>query len=500
MKTLDKLLSLLVPGLILVHLLCAPYTKVEESFTIQATHDILTYGIPISNVNQTLRAEYDHLTFPGAVPRTFTGALALAALSKAWAGTGQGRQVAGTLAMEKLLPVPSALTSRETDRKRCKLAIYLLAFTGVVFRSEIAIFLAAHTAYIWARGRVSIWKDIVPAGLTGTLMGLLVTVSVDSFFWQRLLWPELAGFYYNAIEGNSVAWGTSPWHFYFTNALPRLLLNPLSWQLCIPLAIGLKATRQRSVDIIIPLIAFVAIYSFQPHKEWRFVLYVIPGLTAVSAIGADWVWARRSKSIIYGFLSLCLIGSIAACFIASAGFLAISQLNYPGAVALNRLHELADGSEKVIKVHMDTLSCTSGVTRFLEKPKPPSLVEQDTTLWQYDKTEDQETLLTPAFWADFDYALTEEPQTVIGKWELIDQVYGYAGLRIANLGGSSKGARQQPLDSSTPRLQRWLEELFFLIPPAIRTSIFRDRWIQIRMEPAIRILKRQPASPPIAAP
>jgi hypothetical protein len=74
----DKFLSLLVPVSIMTHLFLAPYTKVEESFNIQATHDILLYGVPIKNTT-SIAANFDHVDFPGAVPRTFVGALALAA-------------------------------------------------------------------------------------------------------------------------------------------------------------------------------------------------------------------------------------------------------------------------------------------------------------------------------------------------------------------------------------------------------------------------------------
>jgi alpha-1,6-mannosyltransferase len=71
----DLLLSLSIPTLVLLHLLIAPYTKVEESFNIQATHDI-AYS------NGVLNKNFDHLSFPGAVPRTFVGALLLAAASR----------------------------------------------------------------------------------------------------------------------------------------------------------------------------------------------------------------------------------------------------------------------------------------------------------------------------------------------------------------------------------------------------------------------------------
>lgn len=75
---------LLIPTLVLIHLSVAPYTKVEESFNIQAVHDILVHGVPTQNVDQFLTANYDHVSFPGSVPRTFAGAAVLSGLSRPW--------------------------------------------------------------------------------------------------------------------------------------------------------------------------------------------------------------------------------------------------------------------------------------------------------------------------------------------------------------------------------------------------------------------------------
>lgn len=72
----------LIPLTILTHLILSPHTKVEESFSIQAAHDILVYGTPTSDVNARLVNNYDHLTFSGAVPRSFVGPLILAGIAQ----------------------------------------------------------------------------------------------------------------------------------------------------------------------------------------------------------------------------------------------------------------------------------------------------------------------------------------------------------------------------------------------------------------------------------
>jgi len=42
---MDVLLDQLILGTAWAHVLLAPYTKVEESFNLHATHDVLMYGV-----------------------------------------------------------------------------------------------------------------------------------------------------------------------------------------------------------------------------------------------------------------------------------------------------------------------------------------------------------------------------------------------------------------------------------------------------------------------
>jgi hypothetical protein len=95
---LELALFALIPALIVLHQHLAPYTKVEESFNIQAVHDILRFGIPSGgDVPEIFRRNYDHFTFPGAVPRTFVGAVVLAGVAKPfiWLFSATDRQSLG---------------------------------------------------------------------------------------------------------------------------------------------------------------------------------------------------------------------------------------------------------------------------------------------------------------------------------------------------------------------------------------------------------------------
>ncbi|TKA82866.1 hypothetical protein B0A55_00979 [Friedmanniomyces simplex] len=506
-KIHDAGLAALLVAVMLLHLFASPYTKVEESFNIQATHDILRYGISWSNATMQ---SYDHTSFPGSVPRTFVGASLLAGatmpfgaarlvMTKPPAAQLLARGALGvvnvaalysvkkavdtafgktagvwyvlfqasqfhvmyyasrtlpnmfafsltTAALGNLILVKSVNAKSARGAKRRRLALYLLTIAGIIFRSEIALLLACETAYLLFRQRVSLAKEIIPAGLAGAVIGLATTVSVDSFFWQQWpLWPEWVGFYYNTILGKASEWGTSPFHYYLLNALPRLLLNPMIVLVCIPLALSAKAVQQISLDILLPHAAFILLYSLLPHKEWRFIIYSVPALTAVASASAGWIWTRRTKSLLYQALALGLVLSTMGSFAISMVLLYISSLNYPGGNALRILHDMVP-AESGVRVYMDNLACQTGVTRFQEiRP-----------MWLYDKTEyEEETLLDPLFWQGYDYVLAEHPERVIGSWVPEAVIEGYAGVSL--LGKNRSGY-----------------------------------WPSIRMEPKLHVLRREP--------
>lgn len=411
--------------------------------------------------------------------------------------------MSGNVALRSLL---NAYTLPWDASKNFRLSLYLLTIAGIVFRSELAILVATLTLYLFVTRRASILGVIIPAGLGGVIVGLLCTVPFDSFLWQSYpLWPEWTAFYYNTIQGHSADWGVSPWHFYFINAIPKLLHNPATYMLCIPVALLNSATRQRSLALLVPLLGFVGIYSILPHKEWRFIIYIIPGLTAVAAAGASWIWTRRTKSIVYAILSLALVGSVLVSFAASTALLGISSLNYPGGEALHVLHHgIEHTSNQHLDVYFDNLACQTGVTRFLESHSGPQTIldvlEEEEALqqrsWGYDKTEDPQALLDPMFWAKFDYVLAEKPEKVIGSWAIVHVVYGFSGVKVMAPGDKS-GSTVETVYKPGPVLKMsegWADrvaKVWHQLEALTRDQIFRGYWVEVKLEPKIHILHNE---------
>lgn len=390
-----------------------------------------------------------------------------------------------TLALRALLP--ETTISAGQRKARYRLALCLLTIAGIVFRSELALFLATQTLFLLGTGRAGLRREIIPAGILGLLIGLGLTVPIDSFFWQDFpLWPELAAFKFNVVHGQASAWGTQPWHFYFSNAIPRLLLNPCTYLVGIPLALSQPSTRAATRYLLTPSLTFVALFSLQSHKEWRFILYAVPPFTAAAALGAAYIWTHRAKSLIYRVLSLGMLLSPLATFSLSTFILLPSSAaNYPGAYALRALHNYHDHhhhhhhpSAPEVSVYLGNLACQTGVTRFLQHPSP---------VWRYDKTENETIKVDPSFWAQFHYVLVEvnsPEEAMLGHdWEDVETVYGFAGLKILHPGDEARVS----VETQTLRTLGVLG--LFESSRELARSATKGWWAELRMEPRIRILR-----------
>ncbi len=349
--------------------------------------------------------------------------------------------------LPQTLPVQRSLS-------RIRLALYLLTLTAIIFRSEVAILLVCHVAYLVLKrifrfghlihGIALLRSTVIPAGIVGTFIGLCITVPIDTFFWQSpiYLWPELSAFFTNIFPADeslgASAWGTQPWHWYFTSALRRLLMRPFVYLALYLFAIPTLAISEPVIDLLLPNLAYVAVYSLLPHKETRFIFPVIPPLTLAAALSFSYIWTRRHRKLLYRILSIHLaLSTCISILLAHVVLLPLSALSYPGAHALNAVHNdstsihspntTTHNRNNTILVHLDNLSTQTGITRFLQRSPPSKFGDPH---WIYDKSDNSTDLLDPFWWTQFDYAIMESPQLAIGSWDVISTVHGLGSIRL----------------------------------------------------------------------
>lgn len=147
----------------------------------------------------------------------------------------------------------------------------------------------------------------------------------------------------------------SPAHTYFSTHLPKLLLGSL------PLAIFGCIIDARAMHTIYPALAFIALLSRIGHKEWRFIVYVIPMFNIAAARGASWMFVcsfgmwrnsinrafssfKRDASLKFlrRLFALGVLGLVFGNILVTSFMTYISHVNYPGGEALSRLHAVVD--------------------------------------------------------------------------------------------------------------------------------------------------------------
>ncbi|XP_078177957.1 homolog of asparagine-linked glycosylation 12 isoform X3 [Carex rostrata] len=437
------------------YVIVVPYTKVEESFNVQAMHDILYHR---NNI-----AKYDHLEFPGVVPRTFiatSGAFVVSALASPLVSLMQFlhapkiyslltvRLMLGCIVLASLRhfrlqvkkkfgnvveayfviltaiqfhllfyltrPLPNIfafalvnfayacwLKGNATATLRC------LIIATVVFRCDTVLLLAPIGLELLLNKCISLWEAI-KCGLITTLLSVGCTVFLDSILWQRTLWPEFEVFWFNSVQNRSSEWGTHPFHWYFTSALPRALF------IAYPLSIIGVLLDRRIRQYIVPVFLFVLLYSKLPHKELRFIIASVPIFNLSASLAASRVHNNRKKHIWMLFYVI-MLGS----FLVSLGFSALTMIasynNYPGGYALKKLHQ-ADNSTKEKLVHIDAFTAINGVSRFCENEYP----------WRYSK---EEGIVKEEYQSrNFTYLLNEH--SVIDGYQCLFAVSGFSGFRL----------------------------------------------------------------------
>lgn len=362
--------------------------------------------------------------------------------------------------------------------ERIRPAASLLVAATAIFRCDLLLLLGSLGLSWLSLSQLTI-PQALKIGIVTGVVSLAVTVPFDSVMWQRPLWPEGEVFYFNTILGKSKEWGTSPWHWYFSTALPKamlltLLLVPLSTFRIAELAVAIERNI-RSGDRIrvppmafaslvdtgrlqytIPVVGFVVLYSFLGHKEVRFIFPALPILNLAAAEGmsklvrlavpendkkeddqketmAQPSWLARVGLLCgYCCIVLTLCGSLA--------FLAVSKSNYPGGDALLELssyvQNLAESTRKIplsstiVHVHIDVAAAMSGVSLFGQRAAAEGSI--NSFQWEFSKDgyEEGHSVEGEEGYGAYTHLLSEDPDVGSSTFHVIRTIEGRPRLSL----------------------------------------------------------------------
>eukprot|EP00850_Spirogloea_muscicola_P018077 SM000162S02355 [mRNA] locus=s162:21959:27343:- [translate_table: standard] len=419
------------------HIVAAPYTKVEESFNVQAMHDLLYYRTLLTKPSLFL-TQYDHFAFPGVVPRTFIGAMVVSFLSAPLVAAIQALNLPKLFSLYAVRLVQGALLVASFSRLRRQVAkkfgvpagrafalvtasqFHLLYYCSRPLPNSFALGIANLAYAFWLQGRVRVTLSLLVLGMTVFRCDLLILLGpIDTFNHPvescRLLYGGRAHepgcdcddrFLHVAemvvARGASavVQHGSGP-QFGVGGVTGALVLHFRTAEVAVgssasgsceyvqhdPL-VGMLVER-KLWQYIIPAVAFLVLYSKLPHKvfadlvacELRFILPALPLYNMAAAVAVAKSFAERRASRSRGLLWAACGGLLLASWAVAQVLAIASYLNYPGGQASGILHDMGGGGthDDLLgrSVHVSVLPAMTGFSRFCERGPP----------WKYSKEE-----------------------------------------------------------------------------------------------------------------
>jgi GPI mannosyltransferase 3 len=260
----------------------------------------------------------------------------------------------------------------------------VIRFTAVAAFIPIGMILALRSKKYVSR----LWFLIFPCATFG-LVGILIGALIDRIFFGFWTIPFLGNFHFNVILGFAALYGAHPWHWYFSAGVPAITGLILPFALFdIYLVVRSHGASYGRRNLWIIVLSYLVIMSFNAHKEFRYILPMLPLLCLLTASHVRTIMTGRTGEV--GILRLSMIGSV----FVTANLIAVLYLgmfHQSGSISVN--HRIVTTSRELYRsapersnysVHYLTGACHS--TPLLSHLHSPPLRFDD--VWHLDCSPD----------------------------------------------------------------------------------------------------------------
>lgn len=179
---------------------------------------------------------------------------------------------------------------------------------------------------------------LVPCALFG-LAGVGVAMVVDYLFFGFWTIPFLGNFHFNVVLDYADLFGSHPFHWYFTAGLPAItgLLLPFLIGGLLQFLTGRRDGHQAYQRLWIITLSYLVIMSFNAHKEFRYILPVLPlvCLLTTSSVRSLFVGQSNPCGTSRGRIRTFLMGLV-WCTANLIAVLYLGLFHQSGAISVNR--------------------------------------------------------------------------------------------------------------------------------------------------------------------
>jgi len=151
------------------------------------------------------------------------------------------------------------------------LAIYLRYQNGLI---GVGLFLT-----LLARRR---WWDVLYFSITAFVVGILGGL-LDKLTWGDWFHSFFVYWKFNVVEGNASKWGVAEASYYATT-----VWTATGWPLVF-IGLGFLLSLRRATILVLTMCLYTAALVETPHKEYRFMMPLVPLVLACAAAGLTWI-------------------------------------------------------------------------------------------------------------------------------------------------------------------------------------------------------------------
>jgi len=197
------------------------------------------------------------------------------------------------------------------------LFLIILENTGFLWITALLTYIRPTSALTWLplcfyhvkKSKYPVWELLIKRYLfIGLLTGALLA-ALDSYIHGSFIITPYEFFKVNVLDGIGSFYGIHPWYWYFSTGLPAILgIGIVPFLLSIFVAIQSWDESRSRQYILFSIILTIFGYSLLPHKEFRFLLQILPlCLYCITQFLSE--WSRTKSTIVIWLVAIVILVS-----------------------------------------------------------------------------------------------------------------------------------------------------------------------------------------------